>query len=77
MIQAKNLAQILLRLISAHPDTFVAKIDNAPASWGGGPQRVAALDDLGTINPKIDPMKESGWHAFEGGHELPGPVRSH
>ena len=68
------MAQILLRLISAHPDTFVAKIDNAPASWGGGPQRVAALDDLGTINPKIDPNKERRVNGFGASYELLGLV---
>ena len=52
MIQAKNLAQILLKLISAHLGTFMAKINTAPASWGGGSEKVNAPGDLGTINPK-------------------------
>ena len=51
----QKLAQILLRLISAHLDTFMAKINTAPASWGGGPEKVNAPGDLGTINPKNQP----------------------
>ena len=57
MIQAKNLAQILLKLISAHLDTFMAKINTAPASWGGGPEKVNTPGDLGTINPKNQPYQ--------------------
>ena len=58
VIQAKNLAQILLKLISAHLDTFMAKINTAPASWGGGPEKVNAPGDLGTVNPKISSIKQ-------------------
>jgi hypothetical protein len=32
--KVKNLAQILLKLITAHPGTFMAKFDNAAASLG-------------------------------------------
>ena len=57
MIQAKNLPQILLKLILAHLDTFMAKINTAAASLGGGPEKVSNLGDLdlGTINPKNQP----------------------
>ena len=67
---------ILLKLVAAHPDTFLAKIDNVPAHWGGGPEIVAAHGDLGTINPKISSIKEPWWHAFEARCKGPGPVRS-
>ena len=50
---------------SAHPDTFMAKIDNAPASWGGGPEKVNAPGDLGTINPKLSSIKQPSRHSFE------------
>ena len=65
MIQCRNLAYMLLKLIAAHPDTFEAKIKNVPASWGGGPEIVAAHGDLGTINPIISSIKEKTWKAFE------------
>jgi hypothetical protein len=58
VIQAKNLAKILLELISAHPDTLMTKIDNAPASWGGGPEKVTAYGDLRTVNPKMSSIKQ-------------------
>jgi len=53
------LAKILLRLISAHLDTFMAKIDTVPASWGGGPEKVNSPGDLGTINLKISSIKQT------------------
>ena len=57
---------MLLKLIAAHPaDTVVAKIKYVPASWGGGPEIVAAHGGLGTINPKISSIKEKTWKAFE------------
>ena len=34
VIKCRNLAYMLLKLIAAHPDTFVAKIKNVPAGWG-------------------------------------------
>ena len=51
----QKLGQRLLKLISAHLDTFVAKINTAPASWGGGPEKANAPGDLCTINPKNQP----------------------
>ena len=64
-MKAKNLAHILLTLISAHPDTLMTKIDNAPASWGGGPEKVTAHGHLGTVNPKISSIKQPSRDTFE------------
>jgi len=36
----------------------MTKIDNAPASWGGGPEKVTAYGDLSTFNPKISSIKQ-------------------
>jgi len=65
VIQAKNLAQILLKLILAHLDTFMTKIDNAPASWGGGPEKVTAFGVLSTVNPKTSSIKQPSRIMFE------------
>ena len=42
-IQPRNLEHVILKLIAAHTDTFVTKIDNVPANWSGGPEIVYPL----------------------------------
>ena len=44
VIQRRNLAYMLLKLIAAHPDTFVAKIKNVPAGWYNTNLRISAIE---------------------------------
>jgi hypothetical protein len=48
-------------------------IDN----WGGGPEIVATVGLLSTINRKLSPIKGPWCVPFGGRCELPRPVRSH
>ena len=50
VIKPRNLAHMLLRLVSPHFDTFLANIDNLFSPWSGGPEIVAAHDDFGPID---------------------------
>ena len=75
-IQPRNLAHVILKLIAAHPDTFVTKIDNVSANWSGGPGIVPAHDDLSTINPKTRYIKQPWWHAFQAIRKGMVPVQS-
>ena len=74
MIQAKHLAQILLKLISAHLDTFMTEINTAPASWGGGPEKVNARGDLGTVNPKTSSLAEYRLRPDDRAQDSPGLI---
>ena len=74
----RNLTRTLLMPIATHPDTFFRKIWScARPPRGGGPEIVATLGVLSTINPKLSPIKGPWCVTFGGRCELPRPVRSH
>ena len=74
MVQPRNFAHILLRLVAVCRNTLLGGNGNVSIHLGGGSERGTAQGDLGIINPKSSPIKQRTWHLYEGSYGLLGPV---